>query len=278
MRLTTKTLFSFCLIFLLSVSVKGNWLDLEPGLELGSFNGYWNPNIEDSRIKILRIDPAYFDFKLFNTSAQKEDVLLTSKEWSQKEQLVAAINASMYRQDFKTSVSYMRTETHINNPYLSKDKSVLAFGKTDPGVPDVLIIDRQCDSFDLWKKRYTSFVQSIRMISCQGKNVWSPQSQKWSIAAIAVDKKGNVLFIHSRSPYSTHDFINHLMALPLEIDRAMYAEGGVEAQLYIKSGIREYEFIGVPEEYATGFQLDLKAFPIPNVIGISRKSQQPESK
>ncbi|MBU2515354.1 phosphodiester glycosidase family protein [bacterium] len=273
MSCTAKKLFPLLLFVLLSVSAKGNWLDLEPGLELGFFNGYWNPDVGDSRIKILRINPAYFEFKLFNTSAQNEDVLLTARQWSQKEQLVAVINASMYRQDFKTSVSYMRTETHINNPYLSKDKTILAFGKTRPEVPDVMIIDRQCDSFDQWKGIYTTFVQSIRMISCRGKNVWSPQSKKSSIAAIAVDSGGNVLFIHSKLPYSTHEFINHLMVLPLEINRAMYGEGGPEAQLYIQSGSHEYEFTGVLEESSPGFQMNFKASPIPNVVGIFRKLQ-----
>ncbi len=265
------------ILFLFTFPMEGfsEWLKLEPGLELGRFNGYWDPEIDDSKIKILRIDPVYFELILLNTSALDEDILLTTKEWSKRENLVAAINASMYRQDYKTSVSYMRTKKHINNPFLTKDKSVLAFSKTGSDIPDVKIIDRQCDSFDRWKSSYTSFVQSIRMISCKGKNVWAQQPQKWSIAAVATDNDGRVLFIHSKLPYTTHDFIDYLLSLKIGINRAMYSEGGAEAQLYIRSGSHEYEYTGVPESRNSGFQFNLTASPIPNVIGIKRKQRSP---
>ena len=147
--------------------------------------------------------------------------------------------------------------------------AILAFDRNSSDVPRVKIIDRQCEDFKTWEKRYKTLIQSIRMISCKGKNVWAQQTQKWSTAAIAVDDLGRMLFIHVGSPYSTHDLINILKKLPLNIDRAMYVEGGPQAQLYIRYGKKEHEFVG---------KFDLKLneninspvfWPIPNVIGIS---------
>ena len=46
----------------------------------------------------------------------------------------------------------------------------------------------------------------------------------YSIAAVATDKSGNVLFIHSRAPFSVYDFNRMLLTLPLDIQNAMYKE------------------------------------------------------
>jgi hypothetical protein len=176
----------------------------------------------------------------------------------------------MYQEDHKTSVSLMRTRTHVNNPRLrEKDKSILAFDRLSSGVPEVKIIDRECEDFKIWKYKYGSLVQSIRMISCKGKNVWRQQPRKYSTVAIGMDKADRVLFIHVGSPYSTHDLINILQNLPLEIDRAMYTEGGPQAQLYIKSGAHEYEFIGHSEIDLGAKPNSLFSWPIPNAIGVA---------
>ena len=163
----------------------------------------------------------------------------------------------------------MRTRTHVNNPRISKDMTILAFDRLGTGIPEVKIIDRQCEDFRIWKHKYGTLVQSIRMISCKGKNVWRQQPKKYSTVAIGIDKADRVLFIHVGSPFSTHDVINILQSLPLEIDRAMYTEGGPQAQLYIKSGDHEYEFIGHSEIDLGGKTNSLFSWPIPNTIGVS---------
>jgi hypothetical protein len=134
------------------------------------------------------------------------------------------------------------------------------------------MIDRECDDLALWKPRYRTLVQSIRMVSCKGENTWSPQDRKWSTAAIGLDRQGRVLFLHSRSPWSTHDFIDAVKKLPLALSQAMYAEGGPEAQLYVHHGDREVELVG---SYETGFHEsddNPAAWPVPNVIGVARRS------
>jgi hypothetical protein len=111
-------------------------------------------------------------------------------------------------------------------------------------MPPVKLIDRGCDDFEAWKTHYGAFVQNIRMVSCKGENVWARGGQEWSIAAVGVDRRGRLLFIHSRSPYTPHDLIENLLSLPLGLAGAMYVEGGPEAQLYIHSGDREIERVG----------------------------------
>lgn len=247
------------------------WETLEPGLELGVFESPQKSGIGDSRIRVLRIDPERFELRLVNASSEDKGQPLPAKEWCRRNGLVAAINSSMYQQDLRTSVSLMRTRNHTNNPRLSKDMTILAFDPRDPGLPAVRIIDRECDDFDSLREGYGTLVQSIRMVSCKGHNVWAQQPRRWSTAAIGIDREGRILFIHVRSPYSTHDLINILKSLPIGIARAMYVEGGPEAQLYVRSRGGEHEFVG---SYETAFlegDGNSLAWPVPNVVGIVRR-------
>jgi hypothetical protein len=247
------------------------WQKLDKGLDLGIFASPQRAEWGDSLIRVLRIDPQFFEFKLLNASAVKNGRTLTAKQWCRQNGLVAAINASMYQTDYKTSVSLMRTKKHTNNPRLSKDKTILAFDRQTAKVPLVKIIDRECEDINLWKKKYGTLVQSIRMISCKGANVWSQQSKKWSTAAIGTDKQNRILFIHVGSAYSTHDLINILLKLPINISRAMYSEGGPQAQLYIRQGDIEHEFVGSLDLNLNENINNPVFWPIPNVIGISAR-------
>jgi Phosphodiester glycosidase len=244
------------------------WETLEPGLELGALKAPHPSSDGDSKISVLRIDPHRFELRLLNASAPGEGEPLTARGWSRRKGLVAAINASMYDEDHRTSMGLMLSRGHVNNPCLFCDKAILAFDPRSPGMEPVKLIDRECDDLDAWKGHYGTLVQSIRMISCKGENVWAAGGQEWSIAAIGVDRKGRVLFIHSRSAYTPHDLIENLLSLPLDLAGAMYAEGGPEAQLYVHSGRHEVELVG---NHSSSLFDSGSAWPVPNVIGVVRK-------
>jgi hypothetical protein len=252
------------------------WQPLDEGIELGTFRSPLPSDVGDSLIRVLRIDPKHYRLQLLNISAIPNGTPITPKQWSQQNGLTAVINASMYQTDYQTSVSLMRKKGHINNPRLSKDMTILAFDRLDSSVSEVKIIDRQCEDFAFWKEKYATLVQSIRMISCTGKNVWKQQPRRWSTSAIGTDTKNNVLFIHVRSLYSTHDLINILKALPLNISRAMYTEGGPQAQLYIKVPNQEFEFVGSYEVGSSDANKGSLSWPLPNVIGISKRQPEPD--
>jgi len=245
------------------------WDVLEPGLEFGTAQSPIPAAAGDSRIRLLRVDPARFELTLLNSSAAG-GTARTAKEWAARYGLVAVINASLYQADHSTSVSLMKARDHTNNPRLSKHNAVLLFDRLDAGVPPVQIVDRTCRDLGAIRDRYAAAVQSIRMVSCTRRNVWSPQPEKkWSAAAIGVDTNGRMLFVHVRSPLSTHDLIDALLALPLDLRETMYVEGGPEAQLYVSAGGRELEFVGSHGSSFAGIENNY-ALPIPNVIGLKR--------
>ena len=246
------------------------WKNLEKGLDVGIFPAPKKSALGDSLIRILRADTASFSLRLLNASSEDPKKRWPVKDWVNRNGLVAAINASMYQKDMMSSVSYMKTRKHTNNTWVSKDKTILAFNPNDKKLPPVRIIDRDCEDFNALRKQYSTLVQSIRMVSCHGKNMWGQQKKMSSIAAIGLDQQDRILFIHVRSPYTTHDLIHMLLKLPIDLKQAMYVEGGADAQLYINTGKEEHEFIG---SYSTGSREhdeNTYSHPIPNVLGLVR--------
>lgn len=221
--------------------------------------------------QIVRVDPSRWRFRLLNVSAPGEGEPRTAREWCLARELSAAINASMYQADHRTSVSLMKTGSHTNNGRVSKDRTILGFDRPDASVPEIQIIDRDCQDFDNLRRRYGTLVQSIRMVSCDGRNVWSKETRRTSIACLAMDRDDRVLLIHIRTPQNPHDFIELLLAAPLHIRNAMYLEGGSESQLFVRAASREMEFVGRSELGLLSDHATPAAWRIPNVLGIARR-------
>ncbi len=241
------------------------WRRCDEGLFLAEFYPSKKPLAKGSTITIVRIDPKLYTFKLLCAS-ELGKTRLTAKEWCLKQNLISAINAGMYQEDGLKSVGYMKNFSHVNNPRLSsRHKAVLAFNRTDGTVPEIQIVDLQCQAFEELKPKYQTFVQSIRMVSCLQENVWTKQDQMWSLAVLGMDKNGNVLFIFSEAPSPVYDFINDLLSLPLSLYNAMYLEGGTEASLYLSSNGIELDRVGNNNSRLSVVRA------IPNVIGITKK-------
>ena len=248
---------------------------LEPGLDLATLVAP-APSIPgvaadpDPNLYILRIDPKRFALQLI-TAAHRKETPATARAWAARvPKARALINANMYQTDHRTSVSLMYGPGFVNNPRVSKDNTVLLFGPKPgaQGLAPAHIVDRSCEPFDALRTRYRSAVQSIRMIDCKGANVWGKQPRRYSHAIIGEDAEGNLLFIFARAAWRTHDFVNYLQSLPLQITRLQYADGGPPAQLYIKAGDVEVDGFGAYEAGTLKRHLSHTAWPIPNVIGV----------
>ncbi len=247
------------------------WKKIDTGLYYGEFSAHRKSPVGDSKIRVLKIDPKLYSFHLANASAPGEGALMSVRKWSKKQNYLAAINASLYQADHKTSISLMKNNAHVNNPTMNKQKTIMAFGPKKKAVAEAIIFDRECDDIRDLKKKYLVYVQSIRMISCRGKNVWKLQKDTYSTAAIGMDKQGHILFIHVRSPYATHKLINILLKLPLDIRTAMYVEGGPQAQMYVNSSDKEYILLGRFRSATAGKAISYFGWPVPNVIGIRKR-------
>ena len=248
------------------------WKKVDEGLYIREFASLQESKISDSKIIIVKIDPRFYSFKLLCASEHGK-IKMTAKKWCQKHNLISAINAGMYQEDGIRNVGYMKNFTHINNPKLNTTyKAVLAFNPIESTIPEIQIIDLKCQDFERLRFKYQTLVQNIRMISWQQENVWSKQDKTWSMAVLGIDKSGNALFTFTESHYSGYDFVNVLLSLPISIYNAMYLEGGQEANLYFSTNEVEFERIGRHTSPNENDNIPV-ARPIPNVIGIVKKSR-----
>ncbi len=256
-------------LFVGSCSDVGQWKFLDEGLSFIQFSLPGPITVISGKVDVLKIDPNFYQLQLL-CSSQYEHKTRTVREWCEDFHLTAAINAGMYKTDSITSVGYMKNFTYLNNDHIVQDyMAVLAFNPVYDSLPSVQIIDLELQNFENLKRGYNSLVQSIRMIDIHGANVWHQQPQKHSIAALAMDKDGNVLFIFCEQPSSVHDFINFMLELPLSIYNAIYLEGGPPAQFYLKSTNLKIDRKG-QDSYSTSILLS--EYAIPNVIGIMKKT------
>lgn len=251
----------------ISSSKESPWKEADEGLMVAEFESASPQN--PYAVTVIKIDPDNYSLRLLCATEHGKESL-TTREWSSRFKLAGAINAGMFQENGLTSVGFMKNFGHVNNPRLSRANTILAFNPTVSDIPEVRIIDRECQDFEALRSKYHSFVQSIRMISCNQQNVWAQQGSKWSTAAVGMDADGNVLFLFSRTPHSVHDFIDILLSLPLSLKNAMYLEGGPQASLYLSTSKitleRNGAWEGLEENGAFRFSL-----PIPNVIGIVKK-------
>jgi uncharacterized protein YigE (DUF2233 family) len=227
----------------------------------------------DSDIHILQFDPHYFDINIYCAS-QYDGEMRSLGKWAEEFDLAAAINAGMFATDFSTSIGYLKSGDHINNPVINGSyKCIFACQPIDTTVPPIKLIDVTCEDYEQWEDKYLSFAQSIRMISCEQQNVWEPRDEKWYISALGVANDGKLLLIYGSTPFTVHEFINHLLELPIEIDNAMYLEGGFQAGLYLSSGENRRDFRDFNKSPLLKAEDSPEVRKIPNIIGIKRNRQ-----
>lgn len=246
------------------------WKEPAPGLEVGRFPSPRPSEIGDSVVTVVRVDPARYDFSLLSAKLLGLSRVPSAPEWAAERRVTGVINASMFQADHRTSVAYMRDADRVNQGRWSKDKAVFVAQPRRAGLPPVQILDRSCQDADAISAGYRVVAQNIRMLDCLGRNVWAQQPRKWSTACVGQDRGGRILLIHVRSPYSTHDLIDVLRALPLDLARLMYVEGGPEASLYV--AVDGTPVVSEMGSFETGFfasDENRVFWPLPNVLAFA---------
>jgi Phosphodiester glycosidase len=249
------------------------WRSLAPGLEVSRLPAPTWGAVGDSVVTVVRVDPQRYVFRLLSAELMGLGRNPTALEWVRQEGVSGVINAAMFRTDQRTALGYMRDGERTNNPRWSADNAIFVSQPRRAGLPEAAILDRVCDPDAARRAEdYRVVVQSIRMLDCEGRNVWSPQPRRWSTACVGTDTAGRVLLIHVRSPYTTHDLIDLLRSLPLDLRRLMYVEGGPEASLVV--AVKGEALLSEVGSFETGFHEadDNRVFwPVPNVLAFQER-------
>lgn len=243
------------------------WLPLEPGLEFYEFR----TDETAPKISVLRIDPEYFEFVL-GAAGQNNEEPRTLKDWANDLNLKAAINASMYLPDNKTSTGYMRSGDYVNNPkIMGRFGTFFVANPKQEGLPKAMLLDKDSQNWEDTLAQYDLAIQNYRMTNNKRQILWSPGGPLYSISAVAQDGHGKILFLHSRMPVEAYSFVQQLLHLPLDVRTVMYVEGGAQAGLLVSADNFRRDLSGphAPSFMVTG---NLKAL-LPNIIGIRPKQK-----
>lgn len=257
-----------------SVQADEPWQRLDEGLEIGQFKLALYTVVGDSTVTILRIDPELWEFELVCAAEKGLPNRFSVKDWCLREGLTAAVNAGMYAEDYMSHVGYLRSGDHVNESRINHYQSVLGVDPVNPDDAGYMLYDLDAPgvSMDEINERYGGVVQNLRLIKRPGENRWKQQPKMWSEVAIGQDDQGRALFIFCRAPYTMHDLNDALLALPIDLVAAQHLDGGPAAEMFVQTGSFTREWQG---SYETDFSErdDLnKSLPIPNIIGIRKKT------
>jgi hypothetical protein len=244
------------------------WRELLPGVE---YDAIAHPSLRgpDPRLHLVRIDPARAELRAL-LSSQLDGRPRTARRWCEDFDLAVAINLGMYQTDLVSNVGYARNGDHVNSGrWASKYKSALAFSPIRDGIPRAALFDVESKEDRTPLDEYRTVIQNLRLIGAPGRNVWSRQDERWSEAAIAMDREGHILFVFSRFAQPMWNFNEMLLSMPLGIIRAMHVEGGREASLSIHVPGFDLDLAGTRFETAL---IEDDARPaqwrVPNVVGV----------
>jgi len=247
------------------------WRPLAPGLELAEITALAPSAVGDSRITVVRADPAHWQLTLVGCDADGDERPKTARRWALGHDLAVAINAGMFATDHRTHLGYLETRGEVRSRSVNAYQSVAAFDPHEPGrLPPFRIFDLDVPgaTIDAIRRDYSSLVQNLRLIKKPGANRWSPQERRWSEAALGEDAEGRVLLLHCRSPFSMHDLNRELLQAGIDLVAAQHLEGGPEAQLYLRIGETELELVGSFETDFRGDDGNSVAWPVPHVLGL----------
>jgi hypothetical protein len=241
----------------------GGWIPLAPGI------AYTSRRFDDppptagcARLDVVRVDPAVAPLRARLRAPGAP--LATAMQHCADASAVAAINLGMFETDFATHTGYARDGDVVNNPRWASAYSSLLVWR--PGAA-ALIDGSDASAAAGW----TSAVQNLRLIRSPGVSVWKPNAKRWSEAAIAQDRQGNLLLLHTRAAFEMAEFNTRLLALDLDVVRAQHVEGGPEASLAVCAPTARLEAAGSLE---TDFFDDsnLDAWPLPNVLLVGQRA------
>ena len=253
------------------VWAQAQWMQLGPGLEFREFSFPDQVGVRERTLSVLRIDPGHAALVL-GTALENGGAPLSVLEWADELGCAAIINASMYRADSPLrSTGYLRHFDRVNNGFMHPEYGAfLVFNPYRERDARVRIVDRSQKGWRDVLGRYGTVIQNFRLIDAGGKNLWPEGGEEHSIAAVAVTRRGDVLFLFCEEQVSLHAFNEHLLSLSLDLAGAMYVEGGSAAGLYIRTRNQEIRRLGRHRSGIWGGSISAFS-PVPNVLGVAIK-------
>lgn len=228
-------------------------------------------------ITLVRFDLSRYRPRLF--TARTHGGSRTLDRWVRDRSLVAGINAAMYEPDGRAT-GYMVREGVEESPLDDlRFGGFFAFDRREsvtPMPPVMEMFGRDCPGFDLAaiRARYGTVVSSYRLLDCESHAIGWVDPDRYSAAAIGMDREGRLVLAHSRTPYRMRELSEMLASSELGLAQMVFVEGGPEATLIVEAGGLHVREVGLRRDLPPGIEGDESTlWSLPNIVGIERVPQ-----
>jgi hypothetical protein len=219
-------------------------------------------------ITIVRFDLSHFVPVLL--TARDDGGQRTLDRWVRDAHLTAAINAAMYEPDGSASGLCVRRGVE-ESPDDALFGGFYVLDPLQPGLPDFAMMGRDCSSFDLAAVRaaWGSIVATYRLLDCDGHPIAWVDPDRYSAAAIGLDRDGRLVLVHSRTPYRMRELAEMLAAATPGFTQLFFVEGGPEATLVVEAGDLHVREVGLRRDLLDGVEPEHDVlYALPNVLGV----------
>lgn len=224
----------------------------------------------DGVLTVVRVDLRRYRIAVL--SSVRDGAPRTLDEWVADHHLSGGINAGMFLPNRRPVGTLVDRGEVLSDRNPARFDAVVgwdpASGRTRIGVGGRGCPTRRAGILS----HYRSAVQGFRMmIDCQGRALPWPTRRRYSAAAFGRDDQGRAVFIHTRTPYRMAVLNQMMVDLELGIRGLVYMEGGPEASLIVRDGAHRVTEMGSWEDGFWENDDNHDLWPIPSVIGFTRR-------
>lgn len=222
-------------------------------------------------ITVARFDLSRFEPVLF--TARDDGGARTLDRWVREEHLVAAINAAMYEPDGRPSGFCVHRGVE-ESPDDARFGGFYALDPSSASASPFLMVGRDCAGFDLGALRGThgAIVATYRLLDCEGHPIAWVDPDRYSAAAIGLDREGRLVFVHARTPYRMRELAEMVAGPEIGLTQAFFVEGGPEATLVVEAGDLHVREVGLPRDRLEGDEpREDRLYELPNVLGLRER-------
>lgn len=216
-------------------------------------------------VDVVRADTSRFTLRVL--AAADEAGARNAPAWRDAFHLAAVTNAGMFHASGKP-VGLIITEGTVRSNDNIKMSGYLAWDPVNATDPPVQLAGRDCPGFDLaaLRTRYHSIVQSYRLLGCSGEALPWIDPKQYSAAAIGLDRRGRIVFLHARAAVTMAELSRALSGNDLV--GALFLEGGPEASLVARGPDGELARVGSYETNFVENDSNQAFWNLPNVIAL----------
>lgn len=223
-------------------------------------------------IVVVRFDLARFQPVLL--TARDDGGARTLDRWVREAGLVAAINAAMYEPDGRPSGLCVRRGVE-ESPDDARFGGLYALDPLVPSPTDFAMMGRECPGGDLASLRasWGTLVATYRLLDCEGHPIAWVDPDRYSAAAIGMDRQGRLVMVHSRTPYRMRELAQMLGESAVGFTQLFFVEGGPEATLIVEAGDLHVREVGLRRDLLDGVEPDHDVlYELPNVLGVRTRA------